>query len=156
MLYFDIQAKWPSLRQQLHDPQLNEILVRDLNKYTYGRWKSRFEPGMYPSRFSSCDWSRSRRGRPPAYLKYVLHGACHWLVNFNLRLASLVSPATWRILTSQHSTVWDGKETLFDINFFACGIDPDECFSLASENGDELSIRTPMEVNYAEHYSVAA
>src|SRR5262249_52604516 len=31
----------------------------------------------------------------------------------------------------KHSTVWNGGDTLFDINFQALGIEPDECFKLA-------------------------
>jgi hypothetical protein len=56
------------------------------------------------------------------------------LVNFNLRLAMLVEPdRQWRILTSRmHSTVWDGKSTLFDFNFQALGISPDESFKIAN------------------------
>jgi hypothetical protein len=50
----------------------------------------------------------------------VKHAACHWLVNFALRLAILAEPARpWQIVSSQaHSTVWDGQSTLFDCN---CG-----------------------------------
>jgi hypothetical protein len=55
---------------------------------------------------------------------YVKHAACHWLVNFALELAQHVEPnRAWRIITSQeHSTVWDGKDTLFDFNFLALGV----------------------------------
>ena len=42
-------------------------------------------------------------------------------------------------MTSQkHSTVWDGAETLFDINFLALGVDADEAWRLA--NGRELKV----------------
>ncbi len=63
-------------------------------------------------------------------------------MNFNLRLAELVEPSRpWRIVTTQkHSTVWDGAETLFDINFLALGVDPDEAWKLASEGGRKLKI----------------
>ena len=62
-------------------------------------------------------------------------GKCHWLVNFNLRLAMLTEPERlWRIITSgKHSSVWDGEHTLFDLNFLALGIPPDECFEMAYE-----------------------
>src|SRR5215831_19037268 len=40
----------------------------------------------------------------------------------------------WRIITSvKHSTVWDGDDTLFDFNFQAMGIPPDECFQDANK-----------------------
>ena len=55
------------------------------------------------------------------------------MVNFALELAQLVEPnRKWRIITSdKHSTVYDGKDTLFDFNFLALGISPKECFELA-------------------------
>ena len=38
----------------------------------------------------------------------------------------------WRILQSDlHSTVWNGKDLLFDANFLAKKIKPDECFAMA-------------------------
>jgi hypothetical protein len=45
----------------------------------------------------------------------------------------------WRILSShRHSTVWDGENTLFDINFLGLGVSATECFKLASLGGEEL------------------
>jgi hypothetical protein len=103
--------------------------------YTQGLWGKPFNPGQFPSEFESCDWRLDRRGPEPRFWRYVKHGACHWLVNFNLRLAQLTEPARqWRILTSDlHSTIWDGDQTLFDLSFFALGVSPEECFSLANE-----------------------
>jgi hypothetical protein len=47
----------------------------------------------------------------------------------------LVEPEQpWRIITSEkHSTVWDGGDTLFEFNFQAFGIDPNECFETSFE-----------------------
>jgi hypothetical protein len=60
---------------------------------------------------------------------------------------------SWRIITSEkHSTVWDGDQTLFDFNFQAFGIDPNECFDRAFEK--ELKPGKYLRVYYAEHYSV--
>jgi hypothetical protein len=80
---------------------------------------------------------RQDHGKPRVW-KYVQHSACHWLVNFNLRLAQLAEPdRPWRIVSSgEHSAVWDGQETFFDFNFLALGIDPGKCFRLA--NGRHL------------------
>ena len=54
-------------------------------------------------------------------------------MNFNLRLVQLVEPERpWQIVTSvAHSTVWDGKQTLFEFNFLALGISADDCFMMA-------------------------
>ena len=99
------------------------------------RWGERFRLGQYPADFESCDWSCGVRGRHPRYFQYVKHGACHWLVNFNLTLAQLVEPKKeWRIVTSLiHSSVWDGEHTLFDLNGLALfNGDAPECFVLAA------------------------
>jgi hypothetical protein len=136
MRYYDVQRHWTGrIAPHLGDRELNEILVRDFNKYTYGRCRTRFKPGQYPRDFETCLWDYDHRGRQPRFWQYVRHAACHWLVNFNLRLAQLVAPRrTWRIVTSQrHSTVWDGCHTLFDFNFLAFGIPPAEAFALADE-----------------------
>src|SRR5947208_3206055 len=128
--YYDPVRNWRKLKPYLDVPDLNHVLVNDFNKFTFGRWRKPFRQGEYPCDFESCDWACSRRGRRPAYWRYVKHAACHWLVNFNLRLAMLVEPRrSWRILTSnEHSTVWDGEETLFDLNFLALGVPPGTAF----------------------------
>jgi hypothetical protein len=139
MRYYDIKRHWTKrIEPHLGDKRLNAVLVRDFNLFTQGNWGKPFRPGDYPRSWESCDWWIGHRGPEPRYWRYVKHSACHWLVNFNLRLATLVEPdRNWRILTSdEHSTVWDGDRTLFDINFLALGISPGECFRLA--NGRQL------------------
>jgi hypothetical protein len=135
---------------------LNAILVRDFNKFTYGRWRTPFTNGEYPRDFESCDWSWDHRGKEPRFWRYVKHSACHWLVNFNLSLAQLVERGRpWRIVTSdEHSTVWDGDQTLFDLNFVALGISPDECFQIADIK--RLPPGRELTVYLADHFSVAA
>src|SRR6266853_144775 len=106
--YYDLKKNWPKVRKHLKNRKVVETLVRDFNKYTYGRWKHEFKEGMVPFEFESCDWWVEYKGRRPAFWQYVKHAACHWLVNFNLELAKLVMPKEqWRIITSnKHSTVW--------------------------------------------------
>jgi hypothetical protein len=83
-------------------------------------------------------------------MNYVAHGACHWLVNFALRLAMLAEPdRQWRIITSNgHSTVWDGRDTLFEFNWQALGELPADCFHAAYEEelppGKLLQGRSPL------------
>ena len=150
MKYYDLKKDWHRVKPHLGDKQLNDILVRDFNKFTFGRWGKNFVHGDLPSDFKSCDWDCNHRGRRPAFWQYVKHAACHWLVNFTLRLAMLVKPERpWRIITSQrHSTVWDGGDTLFDFNFQAFGIDPNGCFDLAFER--ELKPGKYRRVGYPE------
>jgi hypothetical protein len=135
MKYYDLKKNWRRVKPHLTDRKLNDILVRDFNKFTFGRWGQTFTYGNLPREFESCDWDIDHRGKHPAFWQYVKHAACHWLVNFSLRLAMLVEPEKpWRIITSEgHSTVWDGGDTLFDFNFKAFGIDPNRCFETAFE-----------------------
>jgi hypothetical protein len=154
--YFDIQRHWTRrIVPHLADPEFNRVLVRDFNRYTFGRWGELFKPGMYPDEFESCDWRLSHRGKQPRFWRYVKHAACHWLVNPALRLAMLVEPKRpWRIVTSdRHSTVWDGEHTLFDLQFLALGVDADECWQLASQNGTVKQVGKYIRAYMAEHYS---
>jgi hypothetical protein len=160
--YYDLQRHWSrKIVPHLKDVLLNEILVRDFHKFTFGRWKEPFLPGNFPEGFESCDcrWSHGRRGPCPRYWAYVKHSACHWITNFALRLAQLAEPARrWRIVTSQkHSTVWDGKKTLFDFNLLALGVSVDEAWELAAESKESrvLPIGREMKVYFAQHFSVA-
>lgn len=145
--YYDVNRHWTKrIEPHLGDEELNAVLLRDFDKYTMGRWGVPFCVGDAPRDFESCDWSWEHRGPEPRYWRYVKHAACHWLVNFNLRLAMLAEPGRpSRILGSDfHSTVWDGGRTLFDLNFLALGVGPDECFDLANERqlpvGKELRV----------------
>jgi hypothetical protein len=107
MKYYDLKKNWHRVKPHLEDKELNDILVSDFNKFTSGRWGRQFTHGDLPCEFESCDWDWEHRGQRPGFWRYVKHGACHWLVNFNLRLATLVQPRKpWRIITSEdHSTV---------------------------------------------------
>jgi hypothetical protein len=115
----------------------HNILVRDLNKLSTTRWGKPFVHGQYPWDYGSRDWMLEHKGPAPRYWRYTQFASCHWLVNFNLKLATLVEPQQpWRIVTSvKHSTVWDGAETLFEFNFLAFGIAARECFDLAFQDG---------------------
>ncbi len=151
--YYPFTRNWHRIRPHLTNPEFRAVLERDFNKFTFGRWGETFGPGQLPFEFESCAWACERRGRPPAYWQYVKHSACHWLVNANLKLAELAEPKrAWRILTSQaHSTVWDGDLTLFDMNFAALQVAPEEAFALAY--GRELKPGKQLRVYLAEHYS---
>lgn len=134
MKYYDLKKHWTKkIVPHLDDEKLNELLVTDFNKYTKGLWKRPFVKGQFPEDIESCDWRWDRKPPFPRYWKYVKHAACHWIVNFSLRLATLAEPdREWRIVSSQeHSTVWDGDKTLFDFNFQAMGISAAECWKAA-------------------------
>ena len=67
--------------------------------------------------------------------------------------AARVEPnRSWRIITSdEHSTVWDGKDTLFDFNFLALGVTAAECFDLAHKK--ELAPGRHHKVHLADHWT---
>jgi len=140
--YYDLKKNWRKVKPHLSDPLLNYILVHDVDKFTREELGKPFTAGKYPADFD-CQWWRTRhKGRTirfHPFMNYVLDDASHWLVNFTLRLAMLVEPdREWRIITSQeHSTVWDGRDTLFDFNLQAFGASPLSCYFAASD--DELS-----------------
>ena len=52
-------------------------------------------------------------------------------------------------MSSKHSSVWDGEDTLFDFNYQAFGIDPNECFELAFQR--ELEPGKYQRVHCPEH-----
>jgi hypothetical protein len=153
MTYYPFVKNWRKIKKAINDKRVQDALVKDFNKFTYGRWGQKFTYGQLPAEFESCDWRFGRSGRHPKYWSYVKHAACHWLVNFNLEVAKIVEPEkNWRILTGAcHSTVWDGEQTLFDMNFSALDINPNEAFAMANE--EELPVGKKLIVYMAEHIS---
>lgn len=133
MKYYNFQKNWRRIKHQLNSPEVQYVLFHDLNLCP--KVGGKFRMGDLPKNYETAFWLNNRRGRPPAYLDYVLHGSCHWLVNFNMKLATLVEPnQAWRILTSdKHSTVWDGKNTLFDMNYCGLRVAPAEAYRLANQ-----------------------
>lgn len=91
MKYYNIARNWTKkIEPHPINPTVVRILVRDINKFTFGRWEKKFTAGMTPHQFETCDWWMEHRGKMPRYWQYVKHAACHWLVNSNLELAQLV------------------------------------------------------------------
>ena len=139
--YYDPVKHWRKIKPHLSDPIVMNQLYEDFSKYVegrFGRFGHIFKRGEWPLDYESVDWQLDRGpGRPPAFHKLVKHGACHWLVNTNLLLAQRAEPKlNWSIITSEkHSTVHADPYTLFDLNFTALGIDPDEAFDLAMTDG---------------------
>ena len=99
--YYDLIKNWPRVKPHLDDAELNDILVRDFNKFTEGHWGKKFRHGQFPREFENTDWDDSildgidtvdwdeadydkffRDFREPEYWRYVKHGASRWLVNF--------------------------------------------------------------------------
>lgn len=149
--YYDLKRNWTKKVQPfLDDKELNDILIRDFNKFTWGRWGNKFGEDELPHERETFFGFFEQRGPFARFRWYTRHGACHWLVNFALRLAMLSVPSqAWRIITSDaHSTVWNGRNCLFDFNWFFMGVLADECFE--SANGEELAPGVYLEVGFAD------
>ena len=58
----------------------------------------------------------------------------------------------WRLVSSAktHTTVWDGAETLFDTNFLALGIDPNEAWEMAAKQPDS-EVMEPSQFHFHGH-----
>jgi len=68
MCYYDLKRNWRRVKPHLDDPVVADILVRDFNKFTHGRWGKPFLRGMVPHDFESCDWWCDHCGRLPTLL----------------------------------------------------------------------------------------
>jgi hypothetical protein len=153
--YYDFKKHWTkTIKPIMESPQAKMILDRDFEhyinvkranyvEYAMSKGLSTTEHGWYftqgclPADYDSCDW---RHGRLPAWNKYVCHGACHWIVNTLLYVAMTAYPnQTWRIVSSpQHSTVWDGENILFDLNYLTIGVSVEECVNIAFMNNETV------------------
>jgi hypothetical protein len=157
--YYDLKRNWTrKIVPHLDDPELNEILVRDFNKFTVGTRSESFKLDNTPEQFDEGEWRNRRRLPWPLFWYFVADRACHWIVNFALRLAMLVEPERpWRILHSPfHSTVWDGGKTLFDFNLQAKGTRADVCFEHATKGGGiALPPGEYLSVPFCEHWITA-
>ena len=151
--YFDPIKNWHRIRPHL--AEVEHVLVRDFNKFTWGRSRKKFQPGQFPHEFESCGWYLDHRGPKPAYWWYVKHAASAWLVNHSLELARRVRPKDqWHILSSsQHSTVYNGHGLLFDLTFQALGISAREAYERArNPDGEILPPGKHLPVYLAEHH----
>lgn len=140
--YVDIQKHWRRLGPiyQSEDaslfwkPHMREYLECRAEQYGF-KPRHRREDQL-PHDYDSCDWRCDRRGPHPAFWKFVCHSACHWLVDLGMFVSATAWPnVEWRIISSKkHSTVWNGDRhnpLLFDANFLALDVTPEEALRLA-------------------------
>jgi hypothetical protein len=137
--FYDLPRHWTKrVEPHLDDPRLNEILLADFGKYTEQWLRRPFGPGQYPRDFEPFEKHNHLppRSREPRYWRYAKWAACHYMGNFNLRLAMLAeADRPWRIVTNNyHTTVWDGEQTVFEFQFLALGESVAEVFSRPDEN----------------------
>lgn len=150
--YYDPVKHWPKIRPHLANPVVQKVLIENFNKYTTSHLNRAFTAGMYPQEFDGYDWTPDDIDWvAPEYTNYVCHSACHFLVNHGYELARHVEPnRPWRIVTSvAHSTVWDGRNTLFDFNFLTFGIPAWKALAMAM-SGRMLKPGQHLKVGYTD------
>jgi hypothetical protein len=133
---------WPKLRPIFQSEWCTEFWKEQIRDYADARgWPhERIElelslPGAVPAHFDSCDWRLGRKGRPPQWHRYVVHGACHWMAPVYLRvIGELELDEGWTLLNGPlHSTVWNRQRgIIFDPQYEALGVSPREAFRLAT------------------------
>jgi hypothetical protein len=137
--FYDAVSNWPTIEPHTRDLEFVRILHHDFSRFTLGRYGM---PYPSPSRPYPADWEDLAGpdeddgpylGPPGEYMRYVRKLACYWLVGANLKLATLILPERpWSIvMSSLHSTVWDGEELLFDLMGQALYGSADKAFSYA-------------------------
>lgn len=148
MEFYPIQKRWKKLGPLYRSPEATAIWHPEMEAYSFGRaedygypFRPRpLTPDLRPEAYDSCDWRwcQGRRGPQPHFWEYTCHAACHWVAPLHLWVAQQAEPdRQWRLVSSNaHSTIWDGKETLFDGNFLALGISPEETWELAARQAD--------------------
>jgi hypothetical protein len=146
LTYYPVQQRWRRLRPIYESWMARSIWLPEMFAYQATRMEDygvsyaypEVTPALRPADWESMDWryGSGRRGPEPGYWQYVCAGACHWLCSVNLFVAERAEPKRpWRIVTSdKHSTVWDGDQTLWDLNFLALGIAPELCWKDAAEH----------------------
>jgi hypothetical protein len=143
--FYDIQANWRRLRDlfyskyNLYDLYIRMESFEKLRKEEYGyEYKPReFTLDLRPVFYDYYSWRsrRNKRGRMPAFWDFACQSACHWVNAWAMECicSEMYTEFRWRLVTSdKHTTIWDGDKTLFDINFLALGISPEEAWELAA------------------------
>jgi hypothetical protein len=144
--YFPIQKRWRLLRPLFEREVTIRLAHLEMEAYAqtraadlgYEHRPREFSIDLRPADYDSCSWrwDRGRRGPEPGYWAWACHSACHWLAAVNLYVISALEPdRPWRVATSdRHSTVVDlGRGLLFDTNFLALRVTPEQCWADAVE-----------------------
>ena len=56
MRYYDVMKNWKKVKRHVDHPDLQRVLVRDMDRYTRGAVGKRFLPGMRPLDTDPGDW----------------------------------------------------------------------------------------------------
>lgn len=146
--YFPIQKRWRRVGPIYRSDEAREVWLWEMVAFDEARCEERGldfklpneEEIDFPRYFDSCDWRfcRDKPGPTPEFWNYACHSACHWTANLSLFVAQKAEPKRpWRLVSSNaHTTCWDGSEMLWDTNFMALGVPPNEAWELANDQPD--------------------
>ncbi|MCP9784143.1 hypothetical protein KBY83_12615 [Cyanobium sp. WKJ7-Wakatipu] len=168
--FYPIQKRWRRLRPLFEQRYILELMHEEMECYAEARAEDHgyeyrprpFSLELRPADYDNMDWRWSgRRGPQPGYWAWAAAGACHWLASHNLFVIRDLEPdRPWQIATSdKHSTVVDlERKLLFDPNFMAMGIFPEECWkeSVGWHNSEILPMGVYIDHTQAKHQLEAA
>ena len=146
--YINIQRNWRGLRDHYQSTEVQQVVVYQLVASAVDSLnlsRTRLfdgDPGeLRPAHFDRYDWrfcpGQGRRYRNPAFWAYVRHGWCHWSSAVAYTVAKRWRPAEpWAVISSdEHTTVRNQRTgSMFDPQFLALAIDPEECWRLSGEH----------------------
>lgn len=137
-LYYSAKLHWRKLKPVFELPEIRAIAHLQMERYQevrereFGRaWPKRKR--LLPADYDSCDWRLDHRGRRPAFWDWVCYGACHWMAPIYLLVIRRARPGeNWSLLSSpNHATVYY-RDLIFDPQYEALGLTPDEAWKMAS------------------------
>ena len=148
--YLNIEKYWDILNPIYESPLIKEIALHEMNCARENKCKyynfnvSPFEKFAYPIEFNiQLDKKVSTNPKHP-YGKWTCCQMCHWIAVINMSVALIAFPEIeWRIINStNHSTVWDGKDIVFDTNMLYFGYSSD--FLIDYINSDDTRVEQPV------------
>jgi len=145
-VHYNIQKNWKKLKPIYESQECRALWYEGCVTYVQSKFEDHgieFDPERYtynfittPSVIESSDWQYGfgKRGRKPAFWQYALAHACHWMAEKDLYIAKKIAPEfDWVIISSEeHTTVFNGIDTIFDTTYNAMGISAEVAYKSAT------------------------
>jgi hypothetical protein len=136
MRHLNYSKYWPNARHLLNDKTYLDNAYIDTMSYIYDHEYKRNWPRddrLLPGDWEGTGYLHETRKRAE-YWRFALLNACHFLTNNYLYLAQTFDPnRDWRIIcNTRHSTIWDGADTIFDLQYGKINYSADQCYKTAT------------------------
>ena len=155
--YYDLIDDWSKVEPFINHPSVLSAMHFNYNAYLLSHLGLPFDDAMTPETIYELnqrmlfgdDWKQegfdARNGERQPYWTITAPHTCHWTANVLLEIAKSAEPEhPWRIISGKnHSTVWDGADTLFETHYLVIGRSADECYEAALESSTEGEIGQP-------------